>query len=318
MLAREYGAVPVVGLGHSCGSLLHVLITSLFPDTPRAANALMSYNNRGVGEAVPFFEELIVPLFSDKERNGSKLIKAAIEVAREKYNGRVPSDEVLVNLIKELPSPVPGQSVNSLLGAIGIMGDDSSKLLISIPKPLRESLTTLLAEPTFDALTNAGVTPLLLQSLDITQQIPKLIDEVEVGARDFVPTPDAMSSAARRAYRCRRTLLMQFENDSLDDSELLESYLKEAESVMKMKRPMITIDLQRKVLDGNHATPLLGPLGGEDDALRDVLGSLAGVIPGSNNADEEDGGTGAAASNNMIPVENVVDELVAWLDEGSL
>ncbi|KAK1734520.1 DUF1350 domain-containing protein [Skeletonema marinoi] len=248
MLAREYGAVPVVGVGHSCGSLLHVLITSLFPDTPRAANALLSYNNRGVGEAVPFFEELIVPLFSDKERNGSRLIKAAIEVARDKYNGRVPSDEVLFNLIKELP------------------------------------------KPTFDALTNAGITPLLLQSLDITQQIPKLIDEVEDGARDFVPTPDAMSSAARRAYRCRRTLLMQFENDNLDDSEQLESYLREAESVMKMKRPMITIDLQRKVLDGNHATPLLGPLGGEDDALREVLGTLGGVIPGGGGV-EEDGGS---------------------------
>lgn len=320
MLAREYGAVPVVGVGHSCGSLLHVLITSLFPDTPRAANALLSYNNRGVGEAVPFFEELIVPLFSDKERNGSRLIKAAIEVARDKYNGRVPSDEVLFNLIKELPSPIPGQSVKSILGALG--GGDNGGLLspslISIPKPLRESLTNLLTEPTFDALTNAGITPLLLQSLDITQQIPKLIDEVEDGARDFVPTPDAMSSAARRAYRCRRTLLMQFENDNLDDSEQLESYLREAESVMKMKRPMITIDLQRKVLDGNHATPLLGPLGGEDDALREVLGSLGGVIPGGGGGVvEEDGGSTDAASN-MIPVENVVDELVAWLDEGSL
>lgn len=76
-----------MGLGHSCGSLLHMLITSLFPDTPRAANAFISYNNRGVGEAVPFFEELIVPLFSDKSRNGSDLMKAMIGVAREKYNG---------------------------------------------------------------------------------------------------------------------------------------------------------------------------------------------------------------------------------------
>ena len=314
MLAREYGAVPVVGVGHSCGSLLHVLITSLFPDTPRAANALLSYNNRGVGEAVPFFDELIVPLFSDKERNGSRFIKAGIEVAREKYNGRVPSDEALFNLVKELPSPIPGQSINSLLGTLG--DGLLSPALISIPKPLRESLTSMLTEPTFDALTNAGVTPLLLQSLDITQQIPKLIDEVEVGARDFVPTPDAMSSAARRAYRCRRTLLMQFENDNLDDSEQLESYLREAESVMKMKRPMITIDLQRKVLGGNHVTPLLGPLGGEDDALREVLASLGGFMPGGGGNVEEDGGINA--SSNMIPVENVVDELVAWLDEGSL
>jgi hypothetical protein len=58
MLARQYGAVPVVGVGHSCGALLQLLITSVFPDTPRAANALLSFNNKPVTEAVPFFEEV--------------------------------------------------------------------------------------------------------------------------------------------------------------------------------------------------------------------------------------------------------------------
>jgi hypothetical protein len=58
MLARQYGAVPVVGVGHSCGALLQLLITSVFPDTPRAANALLSFNNKPVSEAVPFFEEV--------------------------------------------------------------------------------------------------------------------------------------------------------------------------------------------------------------------------------------------------------------------
>ena len=87
-LAKQYGPVPVVGVGHSCGALLHMLITSLFPDTPRAANALISYNNRGVGEAVPLFDELVVPLFSDKERNGSELMKALLKVAREKSSGK--------------------------------------------------------------------------------------------------------------------------------------------------------------------------------------------------------------------------------------
>ena len=86
-LAREYGAVPVVGVGHSCGALLHVLVTSLFPDTPRAANALLSYNNREVSEVVPFFDDLVVPLFGDKERNGSETMRAAIGVAREGCEG---------------------------------------------------------------------------------------------------------------------------------------------------------------------------------------------------------------------------------------
>jgi hypothetical protein len=72
-----------------------MLITSLFPDTPRAANALISYNNRGVSEAVPLFDELIVPLFSDKDRNGSELMKSLIKVAREQYNGETILYQVL-------------------------------------------------------------------------------------------------------------------------------------------------------------------------------------------------------------------------------
>ena len=58
MLARTYGALPVVGVGHSLGALLQLLISSLFPDTPRAANALLSFNNKQVTEAVPLFEEV--------------------------------------------------------------------------------------------------------------------------------------------------------------------------------------------------------------------------------------------------------------------
>jgi len=341
-----------------------MLITSLFPDTPRAANALISYNNRGVGEAVPFFEELIVPLFSDVDKNGSEFIKAMINVARMQINGtfvvvficcvymslficsyfifslytkhislisllldintkgKVPSDDALLNLLRSTPTPFIPTSLKETL---------ISPSLVTIPQPLRDSLTSIITEPTYKTLNTTGIPTLLTSSLDITQQIPKLIDEVEGGARDFVPTPDAMSSAARRAYRCRRTLLLQFTNDNLDDSEILEGYLKEAESVMKMKRPMITINLERKVLDGNHLTPLLGPSGGESwgEALEETFGSvLGGSGSSSKDSGEEGGGEGEDISSSNAKavrqklrydqVENVVDELVAWLDEGSL
>jgi len=320
-LAKQYGAVPVVGVGHSCGSLLHMLITSLFPDTPRAANALLSYNNPSVADAVPLFEEAVVPLFKDERRNGSGLMKAMIGVAREQFNGKVPSDEALLHLLQSLPTPFPKEVTESIL----------TPSLVTLPAPIRESLTNLLAEPTYNALSNnkLNIPSLLLQSLDVTQQIPKLIDEVQEGARDFVPTPDAMSAAARRAYRCRRTLLLQFENDSLDDSESLEGYLKEAESVMKMKRPMITIDLQRKVLAGNHLTPLLGPSGGESwgEVLEESLGGVLDLVPNVGNNDDDgemDGSEGRDSAKAVREtlgyeqVERVVDELVAWLDEGSL
>lgn len=91
---------------------------------------------------------------------------------------------------------------------------------------------------------------------------------------------------------------------------------------MKMKRPMITIDLKRKVLNGNHLTPLLGPAGGEDwgTALEDALGGFLGAS--SRGESDRD----SMASKETVvrerlgyeQLEKVVEELVAWLDDGSL
>lgn len=49
--------VPVVGLGHSNGSLMHMLGGALFSpgdlDDRRVANAVMSFNNKQVADAIP-------------------------------------------------------------------------------------------------------------------------------------------------------------------------------------------------------------------------------------------------------------------------
>ena len=87
-LARTFGALPVIGVGHSCGALLQLLITSLFPDTPRAANALISFNNKPAKEAVPFFEELVAPFFvavsSDNATlpNAVQVIQSSLQILR--------------------------------------------------------------------------------------------------------------------------------------------------------------------------------------------------------------------------------------------
>jgi hypothetical protein len=101
-IARQYGALPVVGIGHSCGALLQLLITCLFPDTPRAANALMSFNNKPVTEAIPFFEEVFAPFFTSiAAKNGTlpssnealalslRLAKAATEGKKEDKRGTI-------------------------------------------------------------------------------------------------------------------------------------------------------------------------------------------------------------------------------------
>lgn len=93
-IARQYGAIPVVGIGHSCGALLQLLITSLFPDTPRAGNALLSFNNKPVSDAVPFFEEVFAPFFTTlatqnatRTATSNDLLKLYLQMAKSATEG---------------------------------------------------------------------------------------------------------------------------------------------------------------------------------------------------------------------------------------
>lgn len=293
-LARQYGAIPVVGVGHSCGSLLHILITSLFPDTPRAANALLSFNNKPVQDAVPLFSEVFAPAFTSIARgsnsttgpsSGTDGINIGLDLARAAARGELPSDELLNDAIRfvlpeALASSEPGD--------------------ISVPKELRDAAQTLI-EPAASALEGAGVLPLVDQAIDVLEQIPLLVEEVADGARDFNPPPSAVRAAARRAYRARRTLLLQYDSDPLDESEEIEELLREAETVMRMKRPMIAFDIQRRVLKGGHAAPVLAPPLDVANKLEDVLGA-------------------DTAKERLLYAEAdaTVKELLQWLDEGQL
>ena len=102
-IARQYGALPVVGIGHSCGALLQLLITSLFPDTPRAANALISFNNKPVTEAVPFFEEVFAPFFTSiAAKNGTfpssnEAIDLSLRLAKAATEGKDAMRQVSFN-----------------------------------------------------------------------------------------------------------------------------------------------------------------------------------------------------------------------------
>lgn len=291
-LARQYGAVPVVGVGHSCGALLQILITSLFPDTPRAANALLSYNNKPVKEAVPLFEEVVAPFFTAiAARNetwypsGTVAMALAVRLGRAAAKGEVPSDE----LLKDLAQFVTPKQL------LSILPED-----VSLPAQVRDALAAAV-DPAASALDSAGVLPVLSQAVDVFEQIPLLVEEVADGAKDFNPTPASVRAAARRAYRARRTLLLQYDSDPLDESEEIEELLREAETVMRMKRPMITIDIQRRVLKGGHASPVLAPAVDVAERAEDILGA-------------------DTAKERLLYAEAdaTVEELVRWLDEGQL
>ena len=198
--------------------------------------------------------------------------------------GELPSDEVLSRLVKDY--------------AIGPL-QNLVPSTIEIPEAVREAYTKL-TSPATTALTQAGVIPYSDQLIAILQQIPPLIEEVADGARDFNPPPSSVKAAARRSYRARRTLILKYQNDGLDESDEINDLLIEAERVTRMKRPMITIDVQKVELPGGHATPLLAPPLDVATRAEDILG--------------------AEASERLLFAEAdaTVDILINWLEEGSL
>mmetsp|Transcript_27840 Transcript_27840/g.26671 ORF Transcript_27840/g.26671 Transcript_27840/m.26671 type:complete len:423 (+) Transcript_27840:62-1330(+) len=206
-LASEYGPLPVIGLGHSCGSLLQTLITCLFPDAPRAINILISFNNKPVSSAIPAFEELVVPLsqqiMGDGERGAG--LREAVGIARTAIDQAIDAFAA--------SSLAPGFVTKDLI-------------------------------------------PLFKQGIEIADQVPPLLKIIADGQREFEPTPADTKEVCRRMYRARRTLLIKFENDALDESEEIEKVLREANTIMRMKRPMVEMEVDLRVMTGTHITPL--------------------------------------------------------------
>lgn len=293
-LARTYGALPVIGIGHSCGSLLQVLITSLFPDTPRAANALISYNNKPVSEAVPFFDEFFAPFFTyvaarneTSRSSGSEMIRTGLDLASFAVQGELPSDELLTKAAKLLLVPTPFSPL--------IQNNP-----IVLPLVLRNSYQVL-SSPATTAIANSGLVPILNEAIRTLQQIPLLIDEVGDGAKDFIPPSAQVKAAARRSYRARRTLIIQYQDDPLDESLIVEELLQTAGQIIQMKRPMIPIDIQLKTMTGNHATPCIAP-------PLDIAQQMETLL-------------GADAAQDVLlyaPADQTVQELIRWLDEANL
>ncbi|CAM9182146.1 unnamed protein product, partial [Ectocarpus sp. 12 AP-2014] len=208
-LAAQYGALPVVGIGHSCGALLQLLITCLFPDTPRAANALISFNNKPVSEAVPGFEELVLPLVMQvlKEGGGQSTLFSTLEMLRETVD----------NL-------VDGQVVAESRFAPAVLENE--------------------------------VVPLVRQVLQITDQLPALLQSIADGTREFTPTPEETRDVVSKMYRARRTIMIRFENDSIDESERMKDVIQEGKTLLRMRRPLVEMELRYEIIKGNHITPL--------------------------------------------------------------
>lgn len=211
-LARQYGALPVVGIGHSCGALLHLLITCLFPDTPRAANALLSFNNKPISDAVPFFEEFFAPVFTSiaaPTSTTTKVVNAdgsggtikvdgpssndslvvGLKLAMAATQGQLPSDELLQEAQRVFkssffqpppgfPLPLPTIPIPPPFFPFSIGNNNNNNL--KIPAEIREAYSQWVG-PSVSQLKDAGVLSLIHETIVSLEQIPKLVEEVSRG-----------------------------------------------------------------------------------------------------------------------------------------
>ena len=63
--------------------------------------------------------------------------------------------------------------------------------------------------------------------------------EIASGKTEFEPTPTDTKEVCRRMYRARQTLVIKYNNDNIDESDDIVKVLREANTIMRMKRPMV-------------------------------------------------------------------------------
>lgn len=113
-LVEAHGPLPIIGMGHGGGALLHALLSSLFPDMHKDLNILISFTNRPASHAIPAFHEVVVP-FSKQIMSGDfpsrnlrrvvssvrRIVDAAVNVLSESILSPSIVSEDLVPLLRQ-------------------------------------------------------------------------------------------------------------------------------------------------------------------------------------------------------------------------
>lgn len=122
----------ILCVGHSCGALLQALLATR--DKSRKRHAFLSYNNKGVADAVPLFNELVIPLATEAMRDDSPapLVRQALAAARGAASDAVDVAESIS--LQSLPPQLADIATRELLP----IAKQSLQLADQLPELLRE------------------------------------------------------------------------------------------------------------------------------------------------------------------------------------
>lgn len=270
-LAAEYGPLPIIGLGHSAGSLFHALASSLFDDiTPKAANILISFNNRPASSAIPMYKQLVAPT----ARAAITLANSVPEATRTKL---LKTPEILRKAFEESPL--------------------TPKALISEVMPTADEARMVLEQ----------IWPLLREVAGMKEE-EEIVDEMDEGLRqedapEFYPNPQDVKDSVASLYAVTSTLIVQFENDELDDSE-------DISTAIRRRGVDGSVDVSMVTLNGSHVTPLA-----QDPPDLSAAAEAAGIatVPAKAAVSVAQEVVGVLGMKQLIGLEGIIDE---WIDTG--
>jgi hypothetical protein len=188
------------------------ILTSLFPSSaPRAGNVLLSWNSRSLKESIPLYEELVRPFSSGLVTPRSPPLSSEKLRALDAFSSSISSLSSLARL--SLPSDSDLSLLRSALGPLG------GKVPSPLPPALRE-LAASASSPLRDALGKAGLLDRVDDAEGILEQLPPIFEAV-AGGQDFELSAGDLLRCVEGGYAARRTLVVQFEGDAIDQSDLL-------------------------------------------------------------------------------------------------
>lgn len=148
-LAARYGPLPVIGLGHSAGSLFHTLSSCLFEDlSPRAGLALVSFNNRVAGDAIPGYESTVAPFarFATMAKNGlPDDVREFVDRVPAEFDDFVSGPLAPERFVEEvLPTVKEGRRfVEQLPGLVEEMGGEGVKQFYPNPEDVQKAIVSM-------------------------------------------------------------------------------------------------------------------------------------------------------------------------------
>jgi len=77
-LSDEVVGLPVFGVGHSMGALMHMIIGSRYALPDREANVMISFNNKPAQDAVPLFAPQFAPILAPGMQGLSPLVASLV------------------------------------------------------------------------------------------------------------------------------------------------------------------------------------------------------------------------------------------------